>query len=176
MKYLLLPVTLFLFCFSLVHAQPEDKGGGGGGLPFNGKHADIWDSFNKEKKQDIIKVHQANLNFFNDFKAAWKECFKSDEAPTNFTELYVNFMTRRQLKVLDVKEDFEYKCTNRSQRLERKALRKEKRQERCIFQGERKQHLKDFLKSPNSKIYLELRYDLQPGDPEKIIEFLQGLL
>lgn len=175
MKSLLLLVICTIFLTN-AYAQPEDKGGGGGGLPFSEKHSSLWNSFNKEKQKDILNVHQLNTDFFKNFQTNWKGCFGNEKAPESLIQLYINFTVKRQLKTLEIREQFDHKCTNREQRHERRALRKEKRDEKCIFQGDNKKLMKDFFKSSNSKIYLELRYDISKEDAEKMALFFQELL
>lgn len=176
MKHLLILLLFFLINNSVSFAQPEDKGGGGGGLPFHEKHRPAWDRLVTETRKDLIKLDELNTNYFKDFKTNWKECFDNNQAPANLVEIYVNFTVKRQLLALEVVEKFDHECTRKEKRAEKKALKKEKREERCIFQGENKDFMNNFLKSPNNKTYLKLKYDITDEESEKIIKFYQDLL
>lgn len=178
MKNSLLWICALLFSISSM-AQPSDTGGGG--LPFGSKHSAAWNSLSKDAKTEMIEHHKFFEDYFKDLSTKWKECFGDDSrAPNSLIGIYINFTVKRQLKLLQVNESYG-NCSTKSEqrkvrRAERKALKTEKREERCIFQDEDYDGMKKFLKGENSILYLQLKNDISKDEAESIHTFFKDLL
>lgn len=174
MKKCALALLLLSFTFSNSWAQATDTGGGG--LPFGKTHDKLWENFSKDKQSELIELNNATTKYFTGFDKKWKECYGDIKVPQSFPDIYIHFTVQRQLKVMEAKEKFDNCESRRAHQAEKKALIKEKKEERCIFQGKDKKLMKDFLRKSNSKLYLQLKFDITEDQAEKIHQFYEDLI
>lgn len=145
-------------------------------IPFNG---DKWNRLSKDAKQEILQLNKLEQNYMEDLPGKWKKCYRTAQVPEGFLDLYVYFKFKRQLKIMEIQDQYKH-CqsadTKSEQEAEKRALESEIDREECLFKGHNKKIMKKILSSPQRQSFFEIKYDVKENDAKEMITFYEQLI